>query len=180
MATDDMNNGSGAGGEGAFENVKKAFGETAASFTEQAGARARDYAAQGKDRAVEALDNVANLVGDAASQVSGKLGEQYGGYVQQAADAVSGLASTLRDKEPEELIDGARNAVRSSPAIAIAAAAAAGFVLARVIKSGLTPAATNDDPAPASAAEPRAKRKSDVTEAMPIDAPAPDSPTPAA
>ena len=130
--------------ENPFESARKAFGDTASSFTGQAGARARDYAAQGKDRAVEALDNVASLVGDAANQVSGKLGEQYGGYIQQAADAVSGLAGTLRDKDADDLLDDARNAVRSSPAIAIAAAAAVGFLVARVVKSGLTPKAESD------------------------------------
>jgi len=180
MPTDNLNNGSGAGSGGTFESVKKAFGDTASSFTEQAGARARDYAAQGKDRAVEALDNVASLVGDAAGQVSGRLGEQYGGYVQQAADAVSGLASTLRDKDPEQLIDDARKVVRSSPAIAIAAAAAAGFLLARVIKSGLTPSATDDEPAAPSATRSGSQPSSNVPLAMPIDAPVPDSPTSAA
>jgi len=152
MATDDTY-------DKPFESAKKAFTDTASSFTEQASAKARDYTAQGKERAVEALDNVASLVGDAASQVSGKLGEQYGGYIQQAADAVSGLAGTLRDKDPEELFDDARNAVRSSPAVAIAAAAAVGFLLARVVKSGLTAKATDDGPAPEAAPKPRAARK---------------------
>ena len=163
MATDNLNDG--------FESAKKAFGDTASSFTDQAGAKARDYAAQGKDRAVEALDGVASLVGDAAGQVSEKLGEQYGGYIQQAADAVSGLAGTLRDKDADELIDDARNAVRSSPAIAIAAAAAVGFLLARVVKSGLTPKATNDSPAPAPSAKPRAPRKPPARKAAPANSP---------
>jgi ElaB/YqjD/DUF883 family membrane-anchored ribosome-binding protein len=158
MATDNANNGS--GGETPFDTAKRAFGDTAASFTEQATARARDYTAQGKDRAVEALDGVATLVGDAAVQVSEKLGEQYGGYVRQAADAVSGLAGSLRQKDPDELIDDARNLVRNSPAVAIAAAAAVGFVLARVVKSGLNaaPGDTAADSSPA-AAKPRAPRK---------------------
>ncbi|WP_340315920.1 hypothetical protein [Rhizorhabdus argentea] len=141
MATDNLNDGTGNAAESPFESARKAFGDTASSFTEQAASRARDYAGQGKDRAVEALDNVASLVGDAANQVSGKLGGQYGGYVQQAADAVSSLANTLRDKDADELIDDARNAVRSSPAVAIAAAAAVGFLAARVVKSGFTPKA---------------------------------------
>lgn len=155
MATDRPDDGGTA-----FDNARKAFGETAASFTEQAGAKARDYAGQGKDRAVEALENVADLVGGAANQVSEKLGGQYGGYIQQAADAVSGLAANLRSKDTDELIGDARNVVRSSPAIAIAAAAAVGFLAARVVKSGLTPKASEGSPdtAPATA-KPRAARK---------------------
>ena len=181
MATDNANDGS--GGDGAFDSAKKAFGDTAASFTEQAGARAREYTAQGKDRAVDALDGVASLVGDAAGQVSEKLGEQYGGYVQQAADAVSSLAGTLRDKDPDELFDDARNVVRASPVIAIAAAAAVGFLMARVVKSGLTPKASNDA-APKPAAKPRAPRKPAVRKAAPkapaAKTSAPDGSPPAA
>jgi ElaB/YqjD/DUF883 family membrane-anchored ribosome-binding protein len=138
MATDETGNGT------AFESARKAFADTAASFSEQAGSKVKDYTLQGKDRAVEALDNVASLVSDAAEQVSERLGEQYGGYIRQAADAVEGLASNLRDKDADELIDDARGLVKSSPAIAIAAAAAVGFVLARVVKSGLAPKAGND------------------------------------
>jgi ElaB/YqjD/DUF883 family membrane-anchored ribosome-binding protein len=158
MATDTSN--TGTGGETPFDTAKRAFGDTAASFTEQASSQARTYAAQGKDRAVETLDGVASLVGDAATQVSEKLGDQYGGYVRQAADAVSGLAGTLRAKDADELIDDARNLVRSSPVVAIAAAAAVGFVIARVIKSGLNATPSNDQAAtPSPAPKARAPRK---------------------
>ena len=157
MATDNAN--SGHGSESPFDSAKKAFGETAASFTEQASVRARDYATQGKDRAVEALDGVASLVGDAAIQVSDKLGEQYGDYIRQAADAVSGLAGSLRNKDADDLIDDARNIVRSSPAVAIAAAAAVGFVLARVVKSGWNATAENDAEPRKPAPKARADRK---------------------
>lgn len=189
MATDNL----GTNGT-AFDSARKAFGDTAAGFTEQAGAKARDYAAQGKDRAVEALDNVAGLVGDAANQVNERLGGQYGGYIQQAADAVSGLASTLREKDTDDLIDDARNVVRSSPAIAIAAAAAVGFLVARVVKSGFTPKSADGaagtqagaaSPAAGSTAAPKAARRKAGPKApladMPIaDTPAADSTPPAA
>lgn len=169
MATDRPDDGGTA-----FDSARKAFGDTAAGFTEQAGAKARDYAGQGKDRAVEALDNVAGLVEDAANQVSERLGDQYGGYIQQAADAVSGLADTLRSKDTDELIGDARNVVRSSPAIAIAAAAAVGFLVARVVKSGLTPKAADATPgtAPAKAA-PRPTRQRAAAPATAKAKPAP-------
>jgi ElaB/YqjD/DUF883 family membrane-anchored ribosome-binding protein len=201
MATDNPHNGNGTA-DSPFESARKAFNDTAASFTSQAEAKARDYAAEGKDRAVEALDGVAGLVGDAAAQVSERLGDQYGGYVQQAADAVSGFANTLREKDADEL---ARNVVRSSPAIAIAAAAAVGFLLARVVKSGFAPKADNDEPvvpapakpstarkaapkkpaapkaaAPKAAAKPAAKKpaKSAAPEAPLVDTPIADTPAP--
>lgn len=170
MANDNLNDG--------FESAKKMLGETASTFTEQAGARARDYAAQGKDRAVEALDGVASLVGDAAQQVSQKLGDQYGGYVRQAADAVGGLANTLRKKDAEDLLADARDVVRSSPVIAVAAAAAAGFLIARVIKSGLTPKAGEEARAPAPPAKSQRPRKPAARKAAAKPA-QPDSSSPA-
>jgi len=160
MATDDSTGttgtttGAGTSGESAFGSAKKAFADTASGFTDQASAKARDYATQGKDRAVDALDNVANLVTDAADQVSERLGDQYGGYIRQAADAVSGLATTLRAKDTDELIADARDVVRSSPAVAIAAAAAVGFLLARVVKSGFTPPASEGGPETAASTTP--------------------------
>jgi ElaB/YqjD/DUF883 family membrane-anchored ribosome-binding protein len=142
---------SGTGSEGRngspFDAAAKAFGSTASTFTEQAAAKAREYTGQGKDRAVDALDNVASLVTDAAAAVDEKLGDQYGGYIRQAADAVSGFANNLRDKDADELFDNARDAVRNSPAIAIAAAAAVGFLVARVVKSGLSEKPATDSPA---------------------------------
>lgn len=172
MATDNLN-GDDGGRERPFDSARKAFSDTAASFTEHAGDRARELTVQGKDRAVEALDNVAGLVGDAASQVADRLGDQYGGYIQQAADAVTGFADTLREKDADQLFDDARGVVRNSPAIALAAAAAVGFVLARVMKSGLTPATANDEPEAApdadakAEAKPRAKRKAATPENSP-------------
>lgn len=158
MASDTSSDGTTT--ESPFDAAAKAFGSTTSAFKDQAGAKAREFAGQGKDRAVDALDNVASLVSDAAAAVDEKLGDQYGGYIRQAADAVSGLANTLREKDADELVDNARDAVRSSPAIAIAAAAAVGFLIARVVKSGLTPKAPANDaadpatPAPPPASEP--------------------------
>jgi len=185
MAIDDSTgtDSKGTGGETPFSSARKAFADTASGFTDQASSRVRDYTAQGKDRAVEALDNVASLVTDAADQVSEKLGDQYGGYIRQAADAVAGLATTLRDKNTDELIGDARDVVRSSPAIAIAAAAAVGFLLARVVKSGFTPSTSANDagsaptpPAAKKAAGPKAAKKAPAPDPAFVDKPIADTP----
>lgn len=121
--------------------------EKAGSFKEQATAHAADlrgkaneqvfaFAAQGKDRVTDSLDGVAKYVGDIAAQVEEKLGPQYAGYARQAADAVSGISASLRDKDVEELFEDARGYVRKSPAVAIGAAAAAGFLISRLVKAG--------------------------------------------
>ena len=84
------------------------------------------------------LDEFAKLIDDAANRVDEKLGEQYGGYARSAADAVAGFASQLRGKDVDQLFDDARDFVKKSPAVAIGTAAALGFVLARLVKAGLS------------------------------------------
>jgi len=99
--------------------------------------KAREVATEGKDRATSALDSFAKLIDDAANAVDDRLGDQYGGYARTAADAVAGIASQLRGKEVDELFEDARGFVKKSPALAIGAAAAIGFVFARLVKAGL-------------------------------------------
>ena len=122
MATENLNGGEGRGNP--FDSARRAFSDTASTLTDQVGERAREYTVQGKDQAVEALDNVASLIGDAAAQVSERLGDQYGSYIHQAADAFTGLADSLRQKDADQLFNDARALVRNSPAVALATAAA--------------------------------------------------------
>lgn len=108
----------------------------AAELKSQAAVKARDYAEEGKARVSSGLESVAKMIGDSATQIDDKLGNAYGDYARRAADAVSGFSGSLREKDVEELVDEARDLVRRSPALAIGAAAAAGFVIARLIKAG--------------------------------------------
>jgi hypothetical protein len=131
------------------EEARKA-GETlksgAGGVKQKAVDKAQALADQGKSAATAKLDGVARMIDDAASQVDEKLGEQYGQYARTAANSVASLAETLRGKEVDELIEDTRAFVRKSPVVAVGAAAALGFVLARLVKSGLDAAdrASND------------------------------------
>jgi ElaB/YqjD/DUF883 family membrane-anchored ribosome-binding protein len=128
------------GAAGLKDETVRLVGEKAAGLREQATDTVRSYALQGKDRATEALDNVIRLVEDAAATVDEKVGPQYGDYVRRAGDTLSGVATTIRDKDVDELVDDARHVVRSNPTLAIGAAAAVGFLVARIVKAGATPA----------------------------------------
>jgi ElaB/YqjD/DUF883 family membrane-anchored ribosome-binding protein len=108
----------------------------AADFKGQAADKAREYADEGKARASAGLDSVAKMIGDSASQIDEKLGAAYGDYARKAGDAVADFSASLRDKDVEELLDDARDLIRRSPAIAIGAAAAAGFIISRIVKAG--------------------------------------------
>src|SRR3546814_19644781 len=73
---------------------------------------------------------------NAEGSVDEKLGAQYGDYARSAAQSLSGFSQSLDAKAIDQLLDEARDFVRKSPAIAIGTAAAVGFVLARLVKSG--------------------------------------------
>jgi hypothetical protein len=106
-------------------------------LTTQAGDRARGLVGQGLERAAEALANVSKMVGDTAPGIEERLGPEYGDYARRAAGAIEGAANSIAEKDADELMDDARSFVRNSPGIALAGAAVVGFVMARLIKSGL-------------------------------------------
>ena len=104
----------------------------------QAGDKARGFVSQGLERASETLANVSKMVSDTAGGIDERLGEDYGDYARKAASAIDRASTSLGSKNPDELIDDTREFVRKSPGIALAGAAVVGFVLARLIKSGLS------------------------------------------
>ena len=109
----------------------------------QAGDRARGLVGQGLERTSEALANVSKMVGDTASGIEERLGPEYGDYARRAAGAIENVANSIAGKDPDELIDDTRTFVRNSPGVALAGAAVVGFVVARLLKTGL--ASGNDD-----------------------------------
>jgi ElaB/YqjD/DUF883 family membrane-anchored ribosome-binding protein len=110
----------------------------------QAGERTRGIVSQGLERTSEALANVSKMVGDTASGIEERLGPEYGDYARRAAGAIEHAANNIADKDPDELIDDTRNFVRNSPGIALAGAAVVGFVVARLLKTGLAANAEDD------------------------------------
>jgi hypothetical protein len=111
--------------------------EEASKLGSQAADKARAFAGDGKDKASNALDEVAKMMHNAAADVDDKIGPEYGRYARSAADGISGFADSLRGKEVDDLIQDATAFVKKSPVIAVGTAAAIGFVLARLIKSGI-------------------------------------------
>jgi len=139
LAASSSRSGGGAGGNGSFADRIRSGREQLAT---QAGDRARGLVTQGLDRTSEALANVAKMVGDTAPGIEERLGPDYGDYARRAAGAIENVANSIAEKDPDELIEDTRNFVRNSPGIALAGAAVVGFVVARLLKSGL---ATDDE-----------------------------------
>lgn len=129
----------------AKRNASDTIREKANELGTQAAERARAFAGEGKEKATGALDEVAKMMQSAAADVDARLGEQYGNYARSAADGIAGFADNLRGKEVDDLIDDVTAFVRKSPAVAVGVAAGLGFVLARVIKSGIDAASDAGD-----------------------------------
>jgi ElaB/YqjD/DUF883 family membrane-anchored ribosome-binding protein len=114
-------------------------------LTGQAGEKARGLVTQGLERTSEALANVSKMIGDTAVGIEERLGPEYGDYARRAAGAIENAANSIAEKDPDELIDDTRNFVRNSPGIALAGAAVVGFVVARLLKTGIAANADAED-----------------------------------
>ena len=127
----------GANGGSKLDTAKQAVRENASKLTSQAGDKAREYAEQGKARAQEGLGQLSRMLEDAATQIDEKLGGQYGQFARTAAGQVNTFADRIQAKDVDEFVDDVRGLVRQSPGVAIGAAAAIGFVLARLVQAGI-------------------------------------------
>ncbi|MGB3724110.1 MAG: hypothetical protein WA979_14990 [Pacificimonas sp.] len=107
----------------------------ASEYAQQAGGKARGAAEEGKAKAAETIGGLAKSTRDAAKQFEGTQAAMLTGYVASAADGIEKFGKSLDDKSIDELIDDAREMVRRSPAIAIGAAAAVGFLISRFVKA---------------------------------------------
>ena len=128
-------------GSGSSSGGVTAVAETATTAVKSLGSTAteqvRTLADTGKARASGALGEFATMLDDAATQVDEKLGAQFGGYARQASGAVRSFADGLDGKDVDDIVEDVRAFVQKSPAVAIGAAAALGFVVARVLRAGV-------------------------------------------
>ncbi len=122
--------------KGKAENVKAKVKDDMNNFKAKATDSARAAAEKGKERATEAVASISKLIRDTAATIDDNVGKQYGDYARTAADTVEGFAGKMDAKDVDAIVTDAREFVRKSPAVAIGAAAAIGFVLARLVRSG--------------------------------------------
>lgn len=103
----------------------------------QATDRAFSFAQMGKDRATGAIDDMVRMVEDAAGEIDAKVGTQYGDYARRAAQSLGGFSDAFKGKEIDQLFDDAKVLAQKSPAVTIGAAAALGFIVARLVKASM-------------------------------------------
>lgn len=109
---------------------------TSSEFKDRAISKAKSVASDGKARTSDAIEGLSKMIENSAATLDDNVGAKYGDYARSAADAVADFADKLNDKDVEAIVEDAREFVKKSPAVAIGAAAAIGFVVARLIKSG--------------------------------------------
>jgi ElaB/YqjD/DUF883 family membrane-anchored ribosome-binding protein len=127
----------GSGGGLSAEKIASQVRSQVYALRDQATDKARTYAEGGKDRTTGLLDELASVINDAAANIDERIGDQYGEYARRAGDAVSSLSGSLRDKSIEDLIEDTRGLVRKSPTVTVGTAALLGFLLVRLVKTGL-------------------------------------------
>ncbi len=114
----------------------------ASKLADQVSERARSVAESGKTRATETIGSAAQFVHENADKLGEQTTPKVAEYAHQAADALDGFSQTLRTKSIDELVGDVRNFVKRSPAVAIGAAVAIGFVLTRFARSSAPAAGT--------------------------------------
>ena len=122
--------------KGKTDDIKAKVKVDMNNFKAKATDTARAAAEKGKDRATEAVASVSKLIRDSAATIDENVGKQYGDYARSAAPSIEGFAGKMDAKDVDDIVGEARELVRKSPAVAIGAAAAIGFVLARLVRSG--------------------------------------------
>jgi ElaB/YqjD/DUF883 family membrane-anchored ribosome-binding protein len=122
--------------KGKTQDTKSKVKDDMKNFKDKAAEGARNAAERGKDKASEAVSSIGKLLRDSATTIDDNVGKNYGDYARSAADAVDGFAGKMNAKDVDDIANDARDFVKKSPAVAIGAAAAIGFVLARLIRSG--------------------------------------------
>ncbi len=122
------------------KRATRAAKSTSGEFKDRALSKAKSVATDGKAKTSDAMDSLSKMIENSASTIDDNVGAKFGDYARSAADVVSDLAKKIDSKEVDEIVEDARGFVKKSPAVAIGAAAAIGFIVARLIKSGM-----NDD-----------------------------------
>lgn len=89
-----------------------------------------------KGAATEIADGISKALRDASGRMKESDHSGAADFMDMAARETERLSAYFRDNGPDRIIREAEDYVRGNPALSIGGAAAAGFLLARILKSG--------------------------------------------
>lgn len=124
-------------GDGVRQTAKtagSAIRQQATQFAQQVGDGLIESGESQKARGVDAIRRFAKAIDSAASELESQS-PMLAGPVHEAARRVEGLSDNLSNRKVGELMDSAAELARAQPALFIGGSVAAGFALARFLKS---------------------------------------------
>lgn len=139
--TGSSSGGGDTGGNGG--GIRGIVGNVSTKAKDEVANRARGFVGEGLKSGSTTLGSIANIIEDTVEQIGERLGPQYGDYARTASQTIQRYATTLENKNPDELVDDARDLIRKSPAVAITGAAILGFGLVRLLKAGMPEEGSN-------------------------------------
>lgn len=126
-------------GRYALAETSEAGTESAYSQAGRSASRARakiqSMLTERKSKAAEQIGSVSNAFRSASQRLAEQNQHAVAGYVERAADNVDRISRYLQQHNAEEIISEAEDFVRRRPGWMIGGAFAAGFVMARFLKS---------------------------------------------
>lgn len=128
-------------GPGMTSTARQYAGDMASMAKE----KSRSLFEQQKENALGQVGSVAHAIRNTASNLQGEGQDQTAHYVQMIADQLESFGGRLRNKDLDTLLSDAQDLARRSPATFIIGSVAAGFLLARFLKSSAQPQAMRRD-----------------------------------
>lgn len=98
--------------------------------------RAKSMFSERKDYVADNAGSISRALHEASKNLRDEHHDDSARFVDRAADEVERLSRRFRDEDADRLISDAEDYVRGNPGLSIGGALAAGFLLARFVKSG--------------------------------------------
>lgn len=119
----------------AVSQVKESVMNAGAQIKEEARQRAQSLFADQKRRAVSELESIADALRQSGRRLKEQEQEGMAHYADRFADRVERISEVVRDKDIGHLVGEVETFARRQPALFLVGAFAAGFFVARLIKS---------------------------------------------
>lgn len=122
--------------EGEGRRVPEEFREIGEKTLHESKGYAKSMVSERKGYVADTAGGISKALHDASKTLRDEHHDDSARFVDKAADGLDRLSVKFRDEDADRLISDAEDYVRSNPGLSIGGALAAGFLLARFIKSG--------------------------------------------